>query len=73
MDAQGWLLTLSVAVVGVLHTLVPDHWVPIVAPNLASRCPLWVKSRHSSVSARCPLYPQKRTLKLSRMMSALCQ
>jgi hypothetical protein len=29
MDAQGCLLTLGVVVVGVLHTLVPDHWVPI--------------------------------------------
>lgn len=29
MDGSGLLLVLSVAVVGVLHTLVPDHWVPI--------------------------------------------
>jgi hypothetical protein len=29
MDASGWLLVLSVAVVGVLHTAVPDHWLPI--------------------------------------------
>src|SRR5262249_42860409 len=36
-------------------------------------CPLWIKSRHCTVSSRCPLYPQKQTLELSRLMSALCQ
>src|SRR5262249_11543789 len=36
-------------------------------------CPLWVKSRHCGISNQCPLYPQKRTLELSREMSALCQ
>ena len=36
-------------------------------------CPLWVISGHCAVSGRCPLYPQKRTLELSRAMSALCQ
>jgi hypothetical protein len=41
MDAQGWLLTLSVAVVGVLHTLVPDHWVPI---TLIARQRGWSRS-----------------------------
>src|SRR5215472_12608384 len=30
-------------------------------------------SGHSRASKRCLLYPQKRTLKLSRVMSALCQ
>src|SRR6516165_10991710 len=33
----------------------------------------WVKSRHWGRCDRCPLYPQKRTLELSREMSALCQ
>ena len=28
-DASGWLLVGAVATVGVLHTIVPDHWVPI--------------------------------------------
>lgn len=28
-DASGWLLVGAVAAVGVLHTIVPDHWVPI--------------------------------------------
>ena len=37
------------------------------------RCPLWVKSGHRGTSNQCPLYPQKRTLELSRVMSALCQ
>ena len=35
--------------------------------------PLWVRSGHWSTSAQCLLYPQKRTLELSRGMSALCQ
>jgi len=39
----------------------------------AGRCPLWVKSRHRRTSNQCPLYPQKRTLELSGVMSALCQ
>jgi hypothetical protein len=34
---------------------------------------LWVKSRHCGISNQCPLYPQKRTLELSREMSALRQ
>jgi hypothetical protein len=29
MSQQAWLLILAVIAVGVLHTLVPDHWVPI--------------------------------------------
>lgn len=28
-NASGWLLVGAVAAVGVLHTIVPDHWVPI--------------------------------------------
>src|SRR5262249_9076875 len=43
------------------------------AAILSRSCPLWVKSRHRDISNQCPLYPQKRTLKLSRGMSALCQ
>ena len=35
--------------------------------------PLWVKSRHRRSADKCPLSPQKRTLELSRGMSALCQ
>src|SRR5215831_12608061 len=27
----------------------------------ATRCPLWVKSRHRSTSSQCLLYPRKRT------------
>src|SRR6185437_3773316 len=29
MNAAEWLLVGSVAAVGVLHTMVPDHWLPI--------------------------------------------
>src|SRR5262249_15938771 len=32
-----------------------------------------VLSGHFAISGRCPLYPQKLTLELSRVMSALCQ
>src|SRR5215472_9142988 len=35
--------------------------------------PLWVISGHSPTFGRCPLYAQKRTLELTRVMSALCQ
>ena len=42
-----------------------------------TRCPtispLSVKSRLRALKFRCPLYPRKRTLELSREMSALCQ
>jgi hypothetical protein len=30
MDGSAWLLLTAVGTVGVLHTIVPDHWVPIV-------------------------------------------
>src|SRR5215471_5831215 len=33
-----------------------------IAVEHASRCPLWVKSRHFGMPDRCPLTPQKRTL-----------
>src|SRR6516162_339076 len=50
---------------------------PLVGPKRKSVgvfvCPFWVISGHCAVSGRCPLYPQKRTLELSRGMSALCQ
>jgi hypothetical protein len=29
MNVQAWVLVGAVAAVGVLHTIVPDHWVPI--------------------------------------------
>jgi hypothetical protein len=40
-DAPGLLLVLSVAIVGVLHTVVPDHWVPI---TLLARQRGWSKA-----------------------------
>src|SRR5579863_10043649 len=40
-DAPGLLLVLSVAVVGVLHTVVPDNWVPI---TLLARQRGWSKA-----------------------------
>ena len=48
------------------------HWIDNLHRHWLG-CPLWVKSRHRRAFRRCPLYPQKRTLKLSRVMSALCQ
>ena len=41
MNASGLLLVLTVAVVGVLHTAVPDHWVPI---TLLARQRGWSKA-----------------------------
>ena len=41
--------------------------------NGAEQCLLWVKSGHSTIFGRCLLYPRKRTLELTRVMSALCQ
>jgi ABC-type nickel/cobalt efflux system permease component RcnA len=49
MDAQGWLLTLSVAVVGVLHTSVPDHWAPI---TLIARQRGWSRSETALAAAQ---------------------
>src|SRR5262249_15686623 len=49
-------------------------WAPLcITANSGCQCPLWVKSGHRSTSTQCPLYPRKRTLELSRVMSALCQ
>src|SRR5262249_44012814 len=45
----------------------------LAQPREQLQCPLWVKSRHWGRRDRCPLYPQKQTLELSRVMSALCQ
>ena len=41
MNASGLLLVFTVAVVGVLHTIVPDHWVPI---SLLARQRGWSKA-----------------------------
>jgi hypothetical protein len=35
--------------------------------------PMWVKRRHRGKFKPCQLYPRKRTLELSREMSAMCQ
>ena len=40
---------------------------------MAGQCPLWVISGHFGLSAQCPLYPQKQTLVEPAGMSALCQ
>src|SRR5262249_51295853 len=50
-----------------------DSGLVCTAAILGRRCPLWVKSGHWGTSEQCPLYPQKQTLELSRVMSALCQ
>src|SRR5215469_9204728 len=44
-----------------------------ITANSGGSCPLWVKSGHWSTFEQCLLYPQKRTLELNRVMSALCQ
>ena len=60
-------------VAGLLHVALGGSEPFRVAANLEAQCPLWVKSGHRSTSDQCLLYPQKRTLELSRGMSALCQ
>jgi nickel/cobalt transporter (NicO) family protein len=40
-EVSGLLLVVTVAVVGVLHTVVPDHWVPI---TLLARQRGWTKA-----------------------------
>jgi hypothetical protein len=44
-DGPELLLVGAVATVGVLHTMVPDHWVPI---TLITRQRGWSKSRENS-------------------------
>jgi hypothetical protein len=39
---------------------------------VATKQPIWI-SGHSRAFQQCLLYPQKRTLGVSRVMSALCQ
>jgi putative Mn2+ efflux pump MntP len=39
---EAWLLVLAVIVVGALHTLVPDHWVPI---TLIARQRRWTRTQ----------------------------
>lgn len=46
-SAQAWLLVGTVAVVGILHTLVPDHWAPI---TLLARRQRWTQARVVRVS-----------------------
>src|SRR4029453_9020249 len=49
--------------------------VPICSTALkgASRCPLWIKSRHFAMQSICPLYSRKRTFAVQLGMSALGQ
>src|SRR5262249_37283695 len=59
-------------ILGVVHDFI--QWTNLcVAPKSATPLPIWVKSGHWGTSEQCPLYPQKQTLELSRVMSALCQ
>jgi hypothetical protein len=47
ITTPGLLLVLTVAVVGVLHTVVPDHWVPI---TLIARQRGWSKGETASAA-----------------------
>jgi ABC-type nickel/cobalt efflux system permease component RcnA len=47
MNASGLLLVFTVAVVGVLHTIVPDHWVPIA---LLARQRGWSKAETARIA-----------------------
>jgi hypothetical protein len=46
-DASGWLLVGAVAGVGILHTVVPDHWVPI---TLIARQRGWSRTETARVA-----------------------
>lgn len=48
-DASGWLLVGAVAAVGVLHTIVPDHWVPI---TLIARQRGWSRAETTRAALR---------------------
>lgn len=49
MNAPGLLPVLSIAVVGVLHTAVPDHWVPI---TLLARQRGWTKAETAKAAVQ---------------------
>src|SRR5580704_6539473 len=48
-SASALLLILAVVVVGILHTAVPDHWVPI---TLLARQHGWSRSETARAAAR---------------------
>src|ERR1700722_8194815 len=48
-DSSGLLLVGAVAVVGVLHTIVPDHWVPI---TLIARQRGWSRAETARVALK---------------------
>src|SRR3984893_14501614 len=48
-DSSGLLLVGAVATVGVLHTIVPDHWVPI---TLIARQRGWSKAETARVALK---------------------
>jgi ABC-type nickel/cobalt efflux system permease component RcnA len=51
-DAAGWLLVGAVAAVGVLHTVVPDHWLPIA---LIARQRGWSRAETARVAFQAGL------------------
>ena len=48
LDSAAWLLVAAVAAVGVLHTIVPDHWAPI---TLLARQQGWSLGRTARTAA----------------------
>src|SRR6516162_9743537 len=54
------------------HDVVLWAWKQPAATG-CGQCPLWVNNGHRGELRGCPLYPQKQTLELSGVMSALCQ
>ena len=53
-------INVGTAQVGGRHDL--SHLSLRVTGSHATKCPLWVKSRHFGLGQGCPLYPQERTL-----------
>ncbi len=51
-DASAWVLIGTVAAVGVLHTIVPDHWVPLTA---IARQRAWTRAETARAAAQAGL------------------
>ena len=64
-DHSGLLLIVTVAVVGVLHTIVPDHWAPIV---VLARQQGWSSVRTARVAALAGLGHVTTTLLLGALL-----
>jgi endonuclease/exonuclease/phosphatase (EEP) superfamily protein YafD len=68
IDRASLIFIVTVAVLGVLHTVVPDHWAPIVVLARQRRWSL-ARTAHAAALAGAALaarYPQVVSLSLER-------